>query len=160
MDNARPFAGIEVVEFGQFIAVPFCAQVLSEGGSVRDGVPTGGENPVVDYMCAMTLAFGIATALLRRATTGRGGEVDVSLLMAALMIQNNNMVRIESADGVAHAAIRARLAELRATGRPYAEQAALTPQIRPPGTVNVYYRTYATRDAALAIACGSPDRKS
>src|SRR6266849_2957290 len=278
MDNARPFAGIEVVEFGQFIAVPFCAQVLSEGGahvvkvealegdpvrqlaplapgetrhfisrnrgkhslpldlrhrsaapvvarllaradvcltnfrpglaaelgldwaslapryprlvvgnvsafgrrgpaarlagmdlvvqarsgllaaggSVRDGVPTGGENPVVDYMCAMTLAFCIATALLRRATTGRGGEVDVSLLMAALMIQNNNMVRIDSADGVAHAAIRARLEELRATGRPYAEQAALTPQIRPPGTVNVYYRTYATRDAALAVACGSP----
>jgi crotonobetainyl-CoA:carnitine CoA-transferase CaiB-like acyl-CoA transferase len=36
------------------------------------------------------------------------------------------------------------------------EQAALTPQIRPPGTVNVYYRTYGTRDAALAIACGSP----
>jgi len=72
------------------------------------------------------------------------------------MIQNNNMVRIESADGVAHAAIRARLEELRATGRPYAEQAALTPQIRPPGTVHVYYRTYATRDAAIAVACGSP----
>src|SRR5439155_1033938 len=51
---------------------------------------------------------------------------------------------------------RPRLAEPRAAGRPYAEQAALTPQIRPPGTVNVYYRTYATRDAALAIACGSP----
>jgi crotonobetainyl-CoA:carnitine CoA-transferase CaiB-like acyl-CoA transferase len=33
MDTARPFAGIEVVEFGQFIAVPFCAQVLSEGGA-------------------------------------------------------------------------------------------------------------------------------
>src|SRR5207244_4186397 len=85
-----------------------------------------------------------------------GGEVDVSLLMAALMVQNNNMVRIESADGAAHTAIRARLAEMRATGRPYAEQAALTPQIRPPGTVHVYYRTYATRDAAIAVACGSP----
>jgi crotonobetainyl-CoA:carnitine CoA-transferase CaiB-like acyl-CoA transferase len=278
MDTARPFAGIEVVEFGQFIAVPFCAQVLSEGGAhvikvesvegdpvrqlaplapgetrhfvsrnrgkhslpldlrhpsaarvverllaradvvltnfrpglaaelgldwtslapryprlvvgnvsafgrrgpaarlagmdlvvqarsgllaagggVQDGVPTGGENPVVDYMCAMTLAFGIAAALLRRANTGRGGEVDVSLLMAALTVQNNNMVRIESADGAAHAAIRARLEELRTTGRPYAEQAALTPQIRPPGTVHVYYRTYATRDAAVAVACGSP----
>ena len=278
MDTARPFAGIEVVEFGQFIAVPFCAQVLSEGGahvikvesvegdpvrqlaplapgetrhfvsrnrgkhslpldlrhpsakpvverllaradvvltnfrpglaaelgldwaslaprhprlvvgnvsgfgrrgpaarhagmdlvvqarsgllaaggSVRDGVPTGGENPVVDYMCAMTLAFGIAAALLRRANTGRGGEVDVSLLMAALTVQNNNMVRIESADGAAHAAIRTRLGELRASGRPYAEQAALIPQIRTPGTVNVYYRTYATRDAALAVTCGSP----
>ena len=278
MDNARPFAGIEVVEFGQFIAVPFCAQLLSEGGAhvikvesvdgdpvrqlaplapgetrhfisrnrgkhslpldlrhpsarqvvdrllaradvvltnfrpglaaelgldwaslapryprlvvgnvsafgrrgpaarlagmdlvvqarsglmaaggnIQDGVPTGGENPVVDYMCAMTLAFGIASALLRRTATGRGGEVDVSLLMAALMAQNNNMVRIESADGAAHTAILARLAEMRASGRPYAEQAALTPQIRPPGTVHVYYRTYATRDAALAVACGSP----
>ena len=278
MDNARPFAGIEVVEFGQFIAVPFCAQVLSEGGAhvikiesvegdpvrqlaplapgetrhfvsrnrgkhslpldlrhpsaarvverllaradvvltnfrpglaaelgldwpslaprfprlvvgnvsafgrrgpaarlagmdlvvqarsgllaagghVNDGVPTGGENPVVDYMCAMTLAFGIASALLRRERTGRGGEVDASLLMSALLIQNNNMVRIDSADSATHTAVRARLAELRTAGRPYAEQAALTPQIRPPGTVNVYYRTYATRDAALAVACGSP----
>jgi len=278
MDNVRPFAGIEVVEFGQFIAVPFCAQVLSEGGahvikiesvegdpvrqlaplapgetrhflsrnrgkhslpldlrhpsaarvverllaradvvltnfrpglaaelgldwpsltprfprlvvgnvsafgrrgpaarlagmdlvvqarsgllaaggSVNHGVPTGGENPVVDYMCAMTLAFGIASALFRRANTGRGGEVDASLLMSSLVLQNNNMVRIDSADATTHAALRSRLAELRSAGRPYAEQAALTPQIRPPATVNVYYRTYATRDAALAIACGSP----
>src|SRR4029453_16497381 len=107
------------------------------------------------YMCAMTLAFGIASALLRRANTGRGGEVDASLLMAALVMQNK-MVRIDSADHATHASVRARLAELRAAGRPYAEQAALTPQIRPPGTVNVYYRTYATRDAALAVACGSP----
>ena len=33
MDDARPFAGAQVVEFGQFIAVPFCAQVLAEGGA-------------------------------------------------------------------------------------------------------------------------------
>ena len=34
MENAaRPFAGIDVVEFGQFIAVPFCAQLLAEGGA-------------------------------------------------------------------------------------------------------------------------------
>jgi len=76
--------------------------------------------------------------------------------MSALVVQNNNMVRIDSADRATHATARERLAELRAAGRPYAEQAALTPQIRPPGTVNVYYRTYATRDAALAVACGSP----
>ena len=25
----QPFAGITVVEFGQFVAVPFCAQLLS-----------------------------------------------------------------------------------------------------------------------------------
>ena len=33
MPSAQPFAGLEVVEFGQFIAVPFCAQLLSEGGA-------------------------------------------------------------------------------------------------------------------------------
>src|SRR5258705_8906813 len=278
MDNARPFAGIEVVEFGQFIAVPFCAQVLSEGGAhvvkiesvegdpvrqrarlapgetrhflsrnrgkhslpldlrhpsasrvverllaradvtlmnfrpglaaelgldwpslaprfprvvvgnvsafgrrgpaarlagmdlvvqarsgllaagggVTDGVPAGGENPVVDYMCAMTLAFGIASALLRRASTGRGGEVDASLLMAALVIQNNNMVRIDSADRATHSAVRARLAELRAAGRPYAEQAALAPPIPPPRTVQLYYPTLPTPDAPLALPFRSP----
>src|SRR6266705_2849004 len=283
MDNARPFAGIEVVEFGQFIAVPFCAQILSEGGAhvikvesvdgdpvrqlaplapgetrhfisrnrgkhslpldlrhpsarrvvdrllaradvvltnfrpglaaelgldwtslaprhprlvvgnvsafgrrgpaarlagmdlvvqarsglmaaggnIQDGVPTGGENPVVDYMCAMTLAFGITSALLRRTATGRGGEVDVSLLMAALMVQNNNMVRIESADGAAHTAIRARLAEMRATGRPYAEQAALTPQIRPPGTPRSPSRAEAPHSGAPSCErWGSPTRRS
>jgi crotonobetainyl-CoA:carnitine CoA-transferase CaiB-like acyl-CoA transferase len=33
MSSERPSAGLEVVEFGQFIAVPFCAQLLSEGGA-------------------------------------------------------------------------------------------------------------------------------
>src|SRR5439155_768937 len=108
------------------------------------------------YMCAMLLSFGVASALLRRATTGRGGEVDVSLLMAALLLQNSSMVRIESSDGPVHDGLRARLAELRAAGRPYTEQATLTPQIRTPAMTNIYYRTYATRDAAIAVACGSP----
>src|SRR5262247_3052523 len=278
MDNARPFAGIEVVEFGQFIAVPFCAQLLSEGGAhvvkvesvdgdpvrqlaplapgetrhfisrnrgkhslpldlrhpsarqvvdrllaradvvltnfrpglaaelgldwaslapryprlvvgnvsafgrrgpaaklagmdlvvqarsgllaaggnIQDGVPTGGENPVVDYMCAMTLAFGIASALLRRTETGRGGEVDVALLMAALVLQNNGMVRVDKADKPVLDDLNARLAELRARGAPYTEQASLVPQIRTHAMVRVYYRTYATKDATLAVACVSP----
>ncbi len=279
MDEARPFADIEVVEFGQFIAVPFCAQVLAEGGArvtkieslegdpvrhlaplapgetrhflsrnrgkrslpldlrhpkaagvierllaradvvltnfrpglaaelgldgtslaprhprlvvgnvsafgprgpdaalagmdlvvqarsgvlaayhgVRDGLPGRSDMPpIADYMCAMTLAFGIAAALLRRERTGRGGEVDVALLMAALVLQNNSMVRVERVDGPVHAGLRERLGALRAAGRPFAEQAAITPQTRTPGMVNVYYRTYATRDSALGIACVSP----
>ncbi len=278
MDADRPFAGVEVVEFGQFIAVPFCAQVLGEGGArvikvealegdpvrqlaplargetrhfvsrnrgkhalplnvrhpaarriidrllaradviltnfrpglaaelaldyaslapryprlvvgnvsafghrgpdaglagmdlvvqarsglmaatgrVQDGVPQAADPPVTDYMCAMMLAFGVAAALLRRARTGQGGEVDVSLLMAALVLQNNSMVRVESVDGPVHADVRKRLAGLRAAGRTFPEQAALVPQIRTPGMTNIYYRTYATKDAAIALACVSP----
>jgi crotonobetainyl-CoA:carnitine CoA-transferase CaiB-like acyl-CoA transferase len=112
--------------------------------------------PVADYMCAMMLALGVAAALLRRTRTGRGGEVEVSLLMAALVVQNNAMVRVEAADGPVHQAVRARLTELRGAGQSFAEQVALTPQVRTPAMVNVYYRTYATRDAAIAVACVSP----
>ena len=279
MDDARPFAGIEVVEFGQFIAVPFCAQLLAEGGArvtkieslegdpVRHLAPLApGEtrhfisrnrgkrtlpldlrNPVVrplierlleradvvltnfrpgravelgldgatltrrhprlvvgnvsafgargpdaglagmdlvvqarsglmaatqgargdlsssadtppiaDYTCAMSLAFGIASVLLRRERTGRGGEVDVALMMAALVVQNNAFVRVERTDGPVYAEARGRLAEMRAAGRPFAEQVALQPRTRTPGMTGVYYRTYATKDAAIVVACVSP----
>jgi crotonobetainyl-CoA:carnitine CoA-transferase CaiB-like acyl-CoA transferase len=278
MSSDQPFAGIEVVEFGQFIAVPFCAQLLSEGGArvvkveslagdpvrqlnplapgetrhfvsrnrgkhslpldlkhpsarriieallaradvvltnfrpglaaelgldhaslapryprlvvgnvsafgptgpdallagmdlvvqarsglmaatgrTKDGHPAAGDPPVADYMCAMTLAFGIAAALLRRAQTGRGGEVDVSLLMSALLLQNNSMIRVHAADGARHLAVRDVLDRMRARGAPFVEQAALSPEIRPRSMSQVYYRTYATRDAAMAVACVSP----
>ena len=278
MDDARPFAGLQVVEFGQFIAVPFCAQLLADGGAhvikvesldgdpvrhlaplapgesrhfisrnqgkhtlplvvrhpegrrvidrlvsradvvltnfrpglaeelgldwaglaerhprlivgnvsafgrqgpdaglagmdmviqarsglmatlgrVQDGVPTAGDAPVADYVCALTLAFGIAAALLRRERTGRGGEVDVALLMAALLVQNNSFVRVAAADGPVHAATLQALAAARGAGRPHAEQASALPTTRTPGMVGVYYRTYTTRDATIAVACVSP----
>ena len=279
MDNAaRPFAGIDVVEFGQFIAVPFCAQLLAEGGArvtkieslegdpvrqlaplpggdtrhflsrnrgkrslpldlrhpraktvidallaradvvltnfrpglaeefgldaaslaprfprlvvgsvsafgrhgpdallagmdlvvqartglmaslgkVEEGVPASGEAPVADYICALSLAFGIAAALLRRERTGRGGEVSAALMMAALVAQNNSMVRVESVDGPDHATVRARVRELRAAGRSFEEQAAVVTSARTPAMLQVYYRTYATKDDVVGIACVSP----
>ncbi len=140
---------------GMDLVVQARSGLMAATGKVVNGVPAVGEPPLADYMCAMTLAFGIASALFRRATTGRGGEVDVALLMAGLTLQNNAMTRIESADGPAHAEILEQLAALRSRGAPHAEQAALMPQIRVPGMVNVYYRTYQTRDAAMAIACVS-----
>jgi crotonobetainyl-CoA:carnitine CoA-transferase CaiB-like acyl-CoA transferase len=278
VDPSRPFAGIEVVEFGQFIAVPFCAQLLAEGGArvikiealegdpvrqlaplpggdtrhflsrnrgkrslpldlrhsrakpvidallgradvvltnfrpglaeefgldhaslaprfprliigsvsafgrrgpdarlagmdlvvqartglmaslgkVEEGVPASGEAPVADYICALSLAFGVAAALLRRERTGRGGEVTAALMMAALVAQNNSMVRVESVDGPVHAAVRARLGEMRAAGRPFEEQEAAVLSARTPAMLEVYYRTYATKDDIVGIACVSP----
>src|SRR5215510_131100 len=278
MDPSRPFAGIEVVEFGQFIAVPFCGQLLAEGGArvikveslegdpvrhlapvapgesrhfvIRNrgkhslpldlkhpdaseileaflaradvvlinmrpglaaelgveyeqlaprhprlivgtvtafgptgpdaalagmdmvvqarsglmvtggkvgasGLPTTGESPIADYMAAALLAFGVASALFRRERTGRGGRVDTSLLQSALALQNNLMVRVENVDGARHADFREWLGEARRGGVPFAEQAERMPRNRPVAMAAVYYRTYATKDAALAVACGS-----
>jgi formyl-CoA transferase len=142
---------------GMDLVVQARSGIMAANHGEREGVPGSADAPpVADYMCAMTLAFGIASALLRRERTGRGGEVDVALLMAALVLQNNSMVRVDRVDGPVHARARQRLAELRAAGRPFAEQSAAAPQTRTLAMVNVYYRTYATRDSAIAIACVSP----
>ena len=158
VDNVSAFGrrGPDARLAGMDLVVQARTGLMAAQGRLLDGLPASGDAPVADYMCAMTLAFGVAAALLRRERTGRGGEVDVVLMMAALVLQNNSMVRVASLDADAHAAARARLAELRAAGRPFEDQAALIPQVRTPGMVNVYFRTYATRDGVMGIACVSP----
>ena len=141
---------------GMDLVVQARSGLMVSNGRMQDGNPAAGDPPVADYMCAMTLAFGIASALFRRTSTGRGGEVDVALLTAALVLQNNGMVRVDTVDQPVRLGLLDRLAQLRGQGAPHAEQAALVPQIRTPGMVRVYYRTYATKDASLAVACVSP----
>ena len=50
--SPQPFSGVRVVEFGQFVAVPFCAQLLAEGGAdvikveALDGDPARRQMPL------------------------------------------------------------------------------------------------------------------
>jgi crotonobetainyl-CoA:carnitine CoA-transferase CaiB-like acyl-CoA transferase len=129
--------------------------LMASNGRMKDGVPTPGESPIADYVCALSLAFGIASALLRRTVTGRGGHVEAALFMAALLAQNNSMVRVASEDAPRNDKVLAQLAALRAQGASYEEQAAVGQHTRTPAMVNVYYRTYRTKDAAVGIACVS-----
>jgi crotonobetainyl-CoA:carnitine CoA-transferase CaiB-like acyl-CoA transferase len=147
-----PDAGLPAMD----LVVQARSGLMAAAGRTRDGLPVSADPPIADYTCAMTLAFGIAAALVRRAVTGRGGQVDVSLLMAALVVQNNAMVRVHAVDAQAHAGSLEALARLRAGGASFADQIAVSPQFRTPAMVGVYYRTYATRDAAIAVACVSP----
>jgi crotonobetainyl-CoA:carnitine CoA-transferase CaiB-like acyl-CoA transferase len=126
------------------------------GGKVQDGLPTSGESPIADYMAASLLAFGVASALYRRERTGRGGRVDTSLLLAALALQNNLMVRVDGLDGARHTAFADWLGQARRGGVPFPEQVERMPRNRVVSSRAIYVRTYATKDAALAVACGSP----
>ena len=130
--------------------------LMVTGGRTKDGLPATGDSPIADYMAAALLAFGVASALFRRERTGRGGRVDTSLLLAALALQNNLMVRVDALDGARHAEFGAWLAEARQGGVPFAEQVERMPRNRVVASQALYVRTYATKDAALAIACGSP----
>ena len=141
---------------GMDLVVQARSGLLASNGRQRDGLPVAPDSPIADYMCAALLAFGVATALYRRSETGRGSEVDVTLLQAALALQNNLMIRVESVDGPTHTATKEWLAEARASGVPYVEQAAHVPGIRTAGMTSIYYRTFATKDEAIAVACVSP----
>lgn len=129
--------------------------LMVTGGRTKDGLPATGESPIADYMAATLLAFGVASALYRRERTGRGGRVDTSLLMAALALQNNLMVRVEKLDGPRHEDFRGWLEQARRGGIPFAEQVERMPRNRVAASQMIYVRTYATKDAALAVACGS-----
>ena len=124
-------------------------------GGMRDGRPIAEGSPISDFMCAALLAYGVASALYRRTRTSRGGRVDTSLLMSALILQNNLMIRVDDGDAQNHAEYLEWLAEARASGMPYAEQASRVVSSRPARLVSLYYRTFTTRDSAIAIACPS-----
>ena len=141
---------------GMDMVVQAKSGLMVTNGRVKDGLPTAGDSPIADYMAASLLAFGVASALHQRARTGRGSRVDVSLLMAALALQNNVLIRVDAADAAPHEAFRGWLDDARRGGVPFAEQVERMPRSRPAGMTAVYYRTYATKDSALAIACGSP----
>jgi crotonobetainyl-CoA:carnitine CoA-transferase CaiB-like acyl-CoA transferase len=141
---------------GMDMVVQARSGLMVTGGKVSNELPTTGESPIADYMAAALLAFGVAAARNPRERTGRGGRVDTSLLQSALSLQNNLMVRVESVDGPRHAEFRSWLDGARRGGVPFVEQNERMPRNRPVAMVAVYYRTFATKDAALAVACGSP----
>ena len=129
--------------------------LMAMNGGMRDGRPIAEGSPISDFMCAALLAYGVASALYRRERTGRGGRVDTSLLMSAMILQSNLMIRVDDGDARNHSEYLQWLAEARAAGMPYAEQAARMPSSRPARLVSLYYRTFNTKDSAIAIACPS-----
>ena len=129
--------------------------LMAANGRVIDGRPAPGDPVSADYMCAMSLAFGVSAALLRRERTGEGGAVDVSLMQAAMTLANNQLIRSEVEDTPRHEEVLARLAEQRSAGVPFTEQGRAMTTARALPMVRIYLRTFDTADAPIAIACGS-----
>ena len=140
---------------GMDIVVQARSGLMVANGRQHDGRPMSGDPVSADYMAAMSLSFGIASALLRRTKTGKGGEVHASLMQASMTLNNNQMMRVESVDGPIHADSKELLAGLRERGASYDEQRAAQPSARARTMADIYFRTYTTADGWMAIACGS-----
>ena len=119
---------------------------------LTDDGPRPLEDPFVDYTAALLMAWGIATALYNRERTGHGQKLDVSLLQAALVIQNNSIHHVDAVDGwrkgfVEH--LKAAFAEGRTISEVLERRETLKPSISPP-----YYGFFETKDGYVVIGAG------
>ncbi len=155
--QVTPFgrSGPDALRAGMDIVVQARSGLMVANGRSTDGRPAQGDPVSADYMCAMTLAFGLASALLRRERTGQGGVVHTSLMQAALTLNNNQMLRIDSLDREAQEATMSDLGQQRQEGASYPVIRANLPSTRPSPMFRVYFRTYDTADGWIAVACGS-----
>ncbi|HCG00966.1 MAG TPA: hypothetical protein DEV93_10540 [Chloroflexi bacterium] len=60
-----------------------------------DGTPMTCPVRVADDVAPIMLAFAISMALFQRSTTGKGSQLDVSLLASAVAVQTSSLVRLE-----------------------------------------------------------------
>jgi CoA:oxalate CoA-transferase len=120
-------------------------------------VPTGPngpvdiEAPVVDYTAGLLLAWGISTALYHRERTGEGQKVDVSLLHAAMLVQNNSMNHIDVIDGWRHDYLEYANGAL-ADGAHWSEVVAAKRDMQPHAVNRAYYGFYQTKNGFIAVS--------
>ncbi len=154
--TVTPFGkrGAEAMLPGMDVVVQARSGLIAANGRVVDGRPTPPDYPSVDYATALALAFGIASALLRRERTGRGGEVDVSLMQSAMTLGNNQLLRVDAIDGAAHKTALAELARRRVAGADYQQQRDALPSARATDMTDLYVRTYRTQDGFIVVSCG------
>ena len=126
-------------------------------GAESDGVPRHSEVQVADYASSLLLLAGVSMALVARDRTGRGQQVDVSLLGAALTVQNNQFSHVESVDGWREGFVADELPRLRREGADRDRiNAARAAHQSDKLTLIGHYRVFGTADGAVSVGAGSP----
>lgn len=111
-------------------------------------------DPAIDYTAALLMSFGIATALYQRERSGRGQQLEISLLQAALMLQNNHINHIDVIDGWRHEFVDY-LKQAFAQGESWSNVLERRQQLAGSQLTGSYYGFFRTRDGIIALAGGS-----
>jgi crotonobetainyl-CoA:carnitine CoA-transferase CaiB-like acyl-CoA transferase len=141
---------------GMDIVVQARSGLMASMGRMIEGRPAPGDPVISDYMAAMSLAFGIGSALYRRERTGNGGIVDVSLMQSAMTLANNQLIRHEDRDRESHLAANEVLRQQRIEGASFQAQLDALPSVREFALLAIYFRTFETSDSTIALAAVSP----
>ncbi len=110
---------------------------------------------IADYTTGVAIAWGVCAALFHRERTGEGQLIETNLLRTAIAVQGTQAMELPAADGMKQMKM-AKVQELRSQGAPYPallEGYNLGNLAR---VANIAYRTYRTKDGAIAIGALSP----
>ncbi|MBQ0925595.1 CaiB/BaiF CoA transferase family protein [Saccharopolyspora endophytica] len=154
--HTGPEAGLP----GMDVVVQARSGLMRSLGAEEDGLPHHSEVQAADYATAMLLFGGIASALFARERTGKGQQVEASLLGGALALQNNSLAHVHGADDWRHEFVAEHLPRLRRDGAKRAEIEGVRRAMRPdPPLHTAHYRTFRTADGVIAIGAGSPQTR-
>ena len=116
--------------------------------------PVPQPNPFIDYGAALLMAWGVSTALYHRERSGSGQKLDVALLQAALVLQNNTVQHIDAVDGGRIEFVEY-LKTAFAEGATWAEVLERRADMRALAMMRAYYGFHRTSDGTIAIGGGS-----
>lgn len=129
-------------------------QAYSGFAPLNEQGPRPLEFPAIDYAAALLIAWGISTALYHRERTGDGQKLDVSLLQAALVLQNNLINHIDAADEWRHEYVeylKTAFSEGKSWDDVLEHRDALSPWAAP----RAYYGFFQTADGTIALAAAA-----
>ncbi|MBK6317909.1 MAG: CoA transferase [Dehalococcoidia bacterium] len=107
--------------------------------------------PIIDYTAGLLLAWGVSTALYTRERTGKGQRLDVALLQAALVLQNNHINHVDVIDNWREEFVEY-LKHAFAGGASWADVLAKRDELQPHVPARVYYGFLRTSDGMISIA--------
>jgi len=110
---------------------------------------------VADYTTGVAIAWGVCAALYHRERTGEGQLIETTLLWSALAVQGTSAMDLPLADELKYRKME-RVEQLRAEKAPWSEILAAYQMGQIARVGNIYYRTYNTKDGAIAIGALSP----
>ena len=140
---------------GYDLIVQAMSGMLAAENKVAAGVPQPISSTTLnDYVAGSLMAWGITGALYARERTGRGQKVEATLLGAALAMQTMSFNYVAAYDVAWMPAMLEQLRAAQASGAGWATLAAIRESAPIRGATGpIYYRTYQTLDAFIAVGC-------
>lgn len=130
----------------------YSGMIAAEGKIDPEGAPDWlNATPFIDRASAFAAAMTICAALFERQRTGRGQEVQLSLLQTALELMSNKVMREPVHDVTVRDPLLHRMQAARASGASYREMIGLRDGSVRLTSHRLYYRGYDTKQGALIL---------